>query len=216
MRHLVFILGFFMCFPIFVNAQENVSTDNDTTSLSLEVQEKLIEINRQQQVKSIANVEFGSSREKCEKILRKKFGTPSIYSSTDRLLFTNIKYAGLDFDSLFFLFQSDGERTYLNSCIFVINVNDYQSALSKEKDLTYMLSKKYSTILNVVDSNGNPCHICGVSPLWNGTIEGLFTAGTAIHTNIMKYEKKVAKDAGTGPYAVRLIYGPFDYVKEEF
>lgn len=205
-----------MCFPIFVNAQENVSTDNDTTSLSLEVQEKLIEINRQQQVKSIANVEFGSSREKCEKILRKKFGTPSIYSSTDRLLFTNIKYAGLDFDSLFFLFQSDGERTYLNSCIFVINVNDYQSALSKEKDLTYMLSKKYSTILNVVDSNGNPCHICGVSPLWNGTIEGLFTAGTAIHTNIMKYEEKVAKDAGTGPYAVRLIYGPFDYVKEEF
>lgn len=216
MRHLVFILGFFMCFPIFVNAQENVSTDNDTTSLSLEVQEKLIEINRQQQVKSIANVEFGSSREKCEKILRKKFGTPSIYSSTDRLLFTNIKYAGLDFDSLFFLFQSDGERTYLNSCIFVINVNDYQSALSKEKDLTYMLSKKYSTILNIVDSNGNPCHICGVSPLWNGTIEGLFTAGTAIHTNIMKYEEKVAKDAGTGPYAVRLIYGPFDYVKEEF
>ena len=205
-----------MCFPIFVNAQENVSTDNDTTSLSLEVQEKLIEINRQQQVKSIANVEFGSSREKCEKILRKKFGTPSIYSSTDRLLFTNIKYAGLDFDSLFFLFQSDGERTYLNSCIFVINVNDYQSALSKEKDLTYMLSKKYSTILNIVDSNGNPCHICGVSPLWNGTIEGLFTAGTAIHTNIMKYEEKVAKDAGTGPYAVRLIYGPFDYVKEEF
>lgn len=32
----------------------------------------------------------------------------------------------------------------------------------------------------------------------------------------MKYEKKVAKDAGTGPYAVRLIYGPFDYVKEKF
>ena len=79
-----------------------------------------------------------------------------------------------------------------------------------------MLSKKYSTILNDVDSNGNPCHICGVSPLWNGTIEGLFTAGSAIHTNIMKYEEKVAKDAGTGPYAVRLIYGPFDYVKEEF
>ena len=28
--------------------------------------------------------------------------------------------------------------------------------------------------------------------------------------------KKAAKDAGTGPYAVRLIYGPFDYVKEVF
>ena len=48
------------------------------------------------------------------------------------------------------------------------------------------------------------------------TIEGLFTADSAIHTNIMKYEKKVAKDAGTWPYAVRLIYGPFDYVKEKF
>lgn len=216
MRHLVFILGFFMCFPIFVNAQENVSTDNDTTSLSLEVQEKLIEINRQQQVKSIANVEFGSSREKCEKILRKKFGTPSIYSSADRLLFTNIKYAGLDFDSLFFLFQSDGDNTYLNSCIFIINVNDYESALNKEKDLAYMLSKKYLTVLNDVDNNGNPCHICGTSPLWDGTFNGLFTSGSAIHTNILKYDEKVAKDAGVGSYAVRLIYGPFDYVKEEF
>lgn len=216
MKQLSLILGFFMCFPFILNAQNNVSTDNDTISLSLDIQEKLLEINHQQQVTSIANVEFGSFRKKAEKILRKKFGNPSIYSSADKLLFTDIKYAGLDFNSLFFLFQSDGERTYLNGCIFVINVNDYQSALSKEKDLTYMLSKKYSTILNDVDSNGNPCHICGVSPLWNVTIDGLFTAGGAIHTNIMKYEEKVAKDAGTGPYAVRLIYGPFDYVKEEF
>lgn len=59
------------------------------------------------------------------------------------------------------------------------------------------------------------CNIALASWLFR-TIEGLFTADSAIHTNIMKYEKKVAKDAGTWPYAVRLIYGPFDYVKEKF
>lgn len=215
MRHLSLLFGFFMCFPFIVNAQ-NISTDNDTISLSTDIQEKLLEIYSQQQVTSIANVEFGSSREEAEKILRKQFGNPSINSSADRLLFTDIKYAGLDFNYLFFLFQSDGERTYLNGCIFVINVNSYRFALSTEKDLTYMLSKKYSTILNDVDSNGNPYHTCGVSPLWNGTIEGLLTARFAIYTNIMKYEEKIAKEAGIGSYAVRLIYGPFDYVKEEF
>ena len=61
-----------MCFPFILNAQNNFSTDNDTISLSPDIQEKLLEINHQQQVTSIANVEFGSSREKAEKILRKK------------------------------------------------------------------------------------------------------------------------------------------------
>ena len=81
MRHLVFILSFFMCFPLFVNAQENVSTDNDTTSLSPDVlatiKEKWLEHNHREQVTSIANIDFGTSREKAEKMLRKKYGTPS-------------------------------------------------------------------------------------------------------------------------------------------
>lgn len=220
MRHLVFILSFFMCFPLFVNAQENVSTDNDTTSLSPDVlatiKEKWLEHNHREQVTSIANIDFGTSREKAEKMLRKKYGTPSYLSSADKILFTNVKYAGIDFNSLYFLFQSDGEKTYLNGCIFVINVNDYQSALSKEKDLAYVLSKKYSSVISDVDDNGNPCHLCGVSPLWDGTMEGLITAACAIRTNILKYDENVAKNASVGPYAVRLIYGPFDYVKEEF
>lgn len=95
-------------------------------------------------------------------------------------------------------------------------MNDYQSALSKEKELAYILSKKYSTVLSEVDDNGNPFHLCGVSPLWDGTIKGLRTAACAVHTDILKYDEKTAKLAGVGPYAVRLIYGPFDYVKEEF
>ena len=47
-------------------------------------------------------------------------------------------------------------------------------------------------------------------------MEGLITAACAIRTNILMYDENVAKNASVGPYAVRLIYGPFDYVKEEF
>lgn len=39
--------------------------------------------------------------------------------------------------------------------------------------------------------------------------------GTGIHTDIIKYENNLVKVYGN-PYAVRIIYGPYDYVKEEF
>lgn len=66
-----------------------------------------------------------------------------------------------------------------------------------------------------MDEKGNPFHFCGFSPLWDGTLQGSYEAGVAIHTDIMKYDEEVARNLQY-QYAVRLIYGPFNYVKEEF
>lgn len=53
--------------------------------------------------------------------------------------------------------------------------------------------------------------------LWDGRWTTLDFAkyGTGIHTDIIKYENNLVKVYGN-PYAVRIIYGPYDYVKEEF
>ena len=52
-----------------------------------------------------------------------------------------------------------------------------------------------------------------MSPLWDGRWTTLDFAkyGTGIHTDIIKYENNLVKVYGN-PYAVRIIYGPYDYV----
>lgn len=215
MRQLFFIIGFFVCFPLIVNAQDSVSINRDSLLHSFilkEVHKVLAERYRGDRVTSIASVKFGMSRNKVEKILRKKYGEPSIFSTSDKLHFENIKYGGLYFNSVYFLFQSDGKRSFLNSCIFVVDVRDYHAAIDMERKISNILSKRYSFIKECQDENGNPMHICGLSPLWDGTSENFSDATIAIHTDIIDYDN-------TGyeyKYGVRLIYGPFDYIKEEF
>lgn len=220
MRQLFFIIGFFVCFPFIVNAQEYVSIGNDSISLTREQKElfdrALLEKFQNDQVTSIANVKFGESREKAERILRRRFGNPSIYSTSDVLRFTDIKYAGIRFNSVYFMFQSDGEDTFFNGCAFIYEVDDFQSALVKEQEFADMLSKKYLAVIKDIDEEGNPCHLCGVSPLWDGTVQGVLSAGCAVHTSIIKYSEEIVKTGHSKPYCVRLMYGTYDYVKDEF
>lgn len=220
MRQLFFIIGFFVCFPLIVNAQEYVSIGNDSISLTKEEKEwfdrELLENYRKSQVTSIANVKFGESREEAERILRMKFGNPSIYSTNNVLRFTDIVYAGIRFNSVYFMFQSDGKDTFFNGCAFIYEVDDFRSALVKEQEFADMLKKKYTVVIKVNDENGNPCHYCGVSPLWDGTIQGFQSELPAIHTGIIKYSNEVVKAGVSKQYSVSLMYGTFDYVKDEF
>ena len=206
--------------PLCVNAQKRIEDYEGYGDLTPEQQEQ-VKTNIQNkmyslQVKSIAGVEFGSSREKVEKMMTKKYGSPMFASSQNDLIFENIKYAGYDFDSVHFLFQSDGVNIYLNCCIFVIEARDYSEALDKESKLADILKTKYEDLQSGVDHNGNPMHSGGISPLWNGDINNLADHVGALHTSILKYDEEKAKIAGRKPYAVRLIYGPYNYVNEEF
>lgn len=217
MKKILLALAIAIFTPNMGKSQQTFSAEeSDTASFSQERIEKLLAYFRKDQVFSIANVDFGTSRKEAERKLKRKFGNPSFLSSNNKLLFDNVKYGGFDFKSVFFLFQSDENNSFLNCCIFIREAKDYAQALNIEKEYADILSRKYIKVVSEVDDNGNPYHYCGFSPLWDGTLQGSFEAGVAIHTNIMKYNEDLVKEIKCSPYAVRLIYGPFNYVKEEF
>lgn len=171
---------------------------------------------QKQQIKTIGGVPFGISHDKAEIMLRNKFGRPDYNPSSNTLSFKNIKYGGRDFDAIHFLFQSDGVNTYLNACIFITNASSLSDAIEKEKNIAENVLSKYD-MQEYEDSDGNPTYTGGMSPLWNGdwkTIDFMLYGG-GIHTDILKYKSDLVKIYGV-PYAVRIIYGPYDYVKEEF
>lgn len=170
---------------------------------------------RGQQVKQICGINFGISLPEACRILYNKFGEP-IYdpSGSNRLSFKNVKYAGISFDSIHFLFQSDGWQTYFYTCIFIKeakNKKDIQPILNLYKEL---LSKKY-TLSEVVGEFGFQDYRGGISPLWSGSPFELLDNLTAFHTDVIEYDYSVAETFGN-KYGVRIIYGPYNYVNEEF
>ena len=218
MKKILLALAIAMFTPNMGKSQQTYSAEeSDTASLlQEEIEEKILAYYRKDQVLSIANVDFGTSYKEAERKLKRKFGEPSFLSSKNKLLFDNVKYGGFDFKSVFFLFQSDENNSFLNCCIFIREAKDYAQALEIEQEYADILSSKYTKVFSEVDEKGNPFHFCGFSPLWDGTLQGSFEAGVAIHTDIMKYDEDLVKEIKHSPYAVRLIYGPFNYVKEEF
>lgn len=195
MKKILLALAIAIFTPNMGKSQQTFSAEeSDTASFSQERIEKLLAYFRKDQVFSIANVDFGTSCKEAEGKLKNKFGEPYFLSSNNKLQFKNIKYGGLDFNSVFFLFQSDENNSFLNCCIFIREAKDYAQALDIEKEYADILSRKYIKVVSEVDDNGNPYHYCGFSPLWDGTLQGSFEAGVAIHTDIMKYDEEVARN----------------------
>lgn len=170
---------------------------------------------RDQQVKQICGINFGISLPEARQILSNKFGEP-IYDPTgsNRLSFDNVKYAGISFDSIHFLFQSDGRRTYFYTCIFIKEAKskkDIQPILNLYKEL---LSKKY-TLSEAINEFGFLDYGGGISPLWSGSPFELLDNLSAFHTDVIKYDSNIIDTFGY-KYGVRIIYGPYNYVNEEF
>lgn len=170
---------------------------------------------RDQQVKQICGIKFGIPLPEARRILCNKFGEP-IYdpSGSNRLSFKNVKYAGISFDSIHFLFQSDGWQTYFYTCIFIKeakNKKDVQPILNLYNEL---LSKKY-TLSEVVGEFGFLDYWGGISPLWSGSPFELLDNLMAFHTDVIEYDSSLV-DAFGNRYGVRIIYGPYNYVNEEF
>lgn len=88
---------------------------------------------------------------------------------------------------------------------------DIQPRLNLYKEL---LSKKY-TLSEVVGDLGFLDYGGGVSPLWSGSPFELLDNLTAIHTDVIEYDSNVVDTFGNR-YGVRIIYGPYNYVDEEF
>lgn len=104
----------------------------------------------------------------------------------------------------------------MNSCVFIIYATSLTDAIEKEKMLANVVLRKYN-MEEYKDNNGNPMHAGGYSPLWNGDWKTFSTPEymCAIHTYILKITGDLNIQINK-PYAVRIMYGPYCYVKEEF
>lgn len=155
-----------------------------------------------QTVKEICGIPFGSSYEKAEEVLGNKYGEKSFLSDKTRIYYRNENYGGILFDKIIFLFQSDGYKSYMNGCVFILEATSLRQAKEKQEMLYKTLRYKYD-IKEGEDDNGNKYYFGGHSPL---PFDGI---GFTIE--IIKYE-----NSSSIPYAARLMYGRYNYVKEEF
>lgn len=175
----------------------------DSVALMNFIREKM----ESQIVTEICGVKFGTSYEVAKEMLENKYGSSEydFTHSKQTISFKNKKYAGIIFDTIHFLFQSDGYRTYMNGCVFILDANTAEEAKEKRDLLYKRLSEKYFMV-EETDKNGFKYYIGGISPLNSDDF--------AFVINVIKYDKELAKLYN--PYAARLMYGTYDYVKEEF
>lgn len=84
--------------------------------------------------------------------------------------------------------------------------------------LRFILRKKYN-LYKVKDEFGFITFSGGLSPFWDGSFEALINDNVDIHngfhTDVIEIDADIRKYAGY-KYVVRLIYGPYNYVVEEF
>lgn len=155
-----------------------------------------------QTIKEICGIPFGSSYEKAEEVLKNKYGEKSYLSDKTKIYYRNENYAGILFDNIIFLFQSDGYKSYMNGCVFILEANSLRQAREKLEILYKKLRNKYD-MKEGEDDNGNKYYYGGHSPV---PFDGI---GFVIE--IIKYDNRPSI-----PYAARLMYGRYNYVKEEF
>ena len=160
-------------------------------------------------ITEICNIPFGSTYERTKEILEEKYGDYDyLYSKKDDIIYKHKKYAGVDFDSMHFLFQSDGIRSYFNAAIFCIDCKSKAEPVRMKKMLHEKLSKRYSGFMEL-DEGDEYLSLGGLPP-----VPSERDMGFGVHIDIKDYGHD-GKVLGS-PYGVRLIYGPYDYVKEEF
>ena len=176
-------------------------TDYTEKNIRKTIYEEYEKEKERQTIREICGIPFGSSYEKAEEVLENKYGSPSYFSDRTKIVYTNKNYAGISFDTIMFLFQSDGYNSYLNGCIFVINTNSLNQAKEKRDMLYRKMLWKYD-INSGVDDDGNEYYWGGRSPI---PFDGF---GFSI--DILKYKNE------RNAYAARLMYGRYNYVKEEF
>ena len=152
-------------------------------------------------IREICGIPFGSSYETAREILENKYGKAEFPSDKTKLVYKSKHYAGFLFSTIYFLFQSDGHKSYFNGCIFIIDTTSLTEAKKKQESLYERLSSKY-TITYAYDDNMNKIYGGGHSPVEKDEVGFII--------DIIKH------DSYSTPYAARLAYGNYNYVKEEF
>ena len=164
------------------------------------------------QVKEICNIPFGCTLMEAKDVLRKKFGD-ALYVTDDVIMYENKSYAGNRFDTLIFMFQSDGRRNYFNQAAFCIYVSDKEEAIATKNRLHKRLSKRYPFMIG----EDLDVSMGGLQPVPNSHLVNEVVVGCTTSELGYGFEIKIVEnDDYKHPYLVRIMYGPYEYVKEEF
>lgn len=178
----------------------------DETEPLKSYQEYYEESVEKQTIKEICGIPFGTSYEKAKEILENKYGYSDYSPDKTTIIYSFKNYGGISFDKIIFLFQSDGYHSFLNGCAFVIDAKSLKGAQEMREMLYKKLSPKYTMVSNK-DKNGNKYYIGGYSPIDKNDF------GFSIE--IIKYENYISENH-RNTYATRLMYGRYNYIKEEF
>lgn len=149
---------------------------------------------------SICGVQFGQSYKDAKVLLENKFGEPNFLSDKNTIIYESKNYGGIYFSSLYFNFQYSNEgNSYFNKCILVIDCVTDQEAKAKQDDLKTIFERKYGETDTSYDEDGYIYYKGGTSPV-----------------NPLKYGFYIDVIKKKDSYATRIVYGPYDYLNEEF
>lgn len=159
---------------------------------------------KENMVKGICNIPFGTPCGETRKNLEMKYGEPDLHTSTkDNLRFLNTQYEGIKFDWVDFLFRGAGEERFFNGAIFGVECRTKSDAISLKREFHEMLSERYANFVDL--DNGNNFVSCGgIAPV--PTDKNL---GFAIRIDILDY--RASGLISDKPFSVRIIYGSFDF-----
>lgn len=159
-----------------------------------------------QTCKEVCGVRFGVPYETAKDMLKKKFGEPSyLFTDENSIVYQYKSYGGISFSSICFYFQRDGLNSYMNQCVMTIDCKTANDAKNKRDYIWSIAKGKYTAWNEGTDKNGFKYYESGISPKGGGL-------NTGFVVDVVKYDK--AFDGCY--YCARIMYGPYNYVKEEF
>lgn len=153
----------------------------------------------------VCGVRFGMSYETAKEILKRKYGEPDYFGTDENTIVYNYKsYGGIDFSYISFYFQSDGTYSYMNQCVMGYDCKTAEEAKNKRDAIFAKVKSKYNGWHEDIDINGFKYYESGCSPL-GGWLNG-FSVG------VIKYDEPYKGYR----YFARIMYGPYNFVKEDF
>lgn len=194
----VFILGL-LCLSVMGGYAQDDSDDWKVEGKNYkECESKLI-------CKEVCGVRFGSSYETAKEILKRKYGEPDYIETNENTIVYHYKsYGGIYFTYIAFDFQRDGAFSYMNQCVMGYDCKTAEEAKNKRNTIFDKARSKYNAWCEGIDDNGFKYYESGCSPL------GGFGNGFVV--DVVKFDEPY----NGCRYFARIMYGPYNYVKEEF
>ena len=129
-----------------------IISDNDTIWEKKDAAKFLYEVGymayKENAITKICGIKFGSSFADSKSILRNKFGEP-VYCTNDVIMYKNKSYGGNRFDTIAFMFQSDGHKAFLSQVIFAEDAKDKEEAIRIKNNYHHKMSKRYSSVREI-------------------------------------------------------------------